>query len=1221
VKNQNRKTMKRATNFLILMMILSPALAQPVDDPCHRSTEGTDFWFGFMEHMNLMDHFLEIRVCAREATPFTLTYGPDETPLGGTYQVTPESSVKVDIPWETLEHFGSEVIENKGIHLVSEKPVNVFAMNWDQNSSDAAVIYPTPSLGVEYFAMCYTPNPEPDDNGRNTEFLIVATRDTTTLQITPSVNTHDNTHLKGEPWEITLHRGQSYQVQSLNNLKWPGQGDLTGSYIRADKPVAFFSGSLKAIIPSGAFSHTGDHLYEQIPPVNTWGREFFTIPYRFRYWDRLRILAQEDHTIVWINGLKPDTLDRGEFRDTVLLHYQPKRIIAEKPVLVAQYSQSQSEDMGSFSGGNNEPFMVILPPRAQFRNSANFVVYELKQADSDYFINAVFPSSEINNIYLNDTRLRELALQDSIQYDIKWPSSSFGGNYYAQLKVDPGVYTLWIDHPDKSFYAYSYSYGQQESLGYSVSFNLDNLLDLGSSINFQKDTLVLCYGDSITLDAGWWFEEFKWNTGDTTQTIVAKDSGWFYVDVKDEFGCEQSDSVYVFLSRPVTDLGVDTSGCEPFSMELDAGRVVKRKYYWNTGERTQKITVDTTGLYSVTVTDSFGCRASDEMFLEVFPIPHIDLLSDPVVCDMKSTKMEVGLTYTNGSPWDLPLETTWGSDDPLVVFDQETDTSVVVRVPKWGDYTVFYHAMTPDRCDTTRHYTLHFYPTPSADFEIIGDDDRCADFNREVLYTGDGGERTKFYWDFGPSLIVDSLDYPRNFRISLGIGSDPEISLVVEENGCYSERNRKPLVGFPKDVIVEADPTRGCDSLEVSFSVDFPYPGVSYWWDFGDGSGDSGKKPVHSYKETDFYDVTLTATDPVSGCKAGYFFNDLVKIYPTPTARFSGDPYKCYTDQVELRYLNAIDSTYFTWVVDGEELHDSPGDGSLTVSLEKPLTEVGLQVEEHGCVSEPVYKIFKRIPRVDFTIDKYEGCQPLRVLATGSSDEEEVTYYWWLENKQWVGRGNPYTYTLNDTGYFDLGVRVASTLTGCQDTLIKKDLVWVHITPTAVFQADPQKAYSDEAVISFTNQSTNTETYLWDFDDGKRYEGRNPPPHAYNEVGTYRPTLIAGTEYGCLDTARTTIEIIPRILYAPNAFRPSSDIPENKFFMLSGKGINPDRFRVEIYDRWGQVVFESDHPEDKWDGTMKNGEPAPMGNYIWTASYYDLLGGFHEMNGQVLLIR
>jgi PKD repeat protein len=1195
-------TMKRAISLLILMAFFSSAWAQPVDDPCHRSTEGTDFWFGFMEHMNLRDHFLEIRVTAREATTFTLTYGPRETPLGGPYNVNPGRSVPVNIPWETLEHFGSESIENKGIHLVSEKPVNLFAMNWDQNSSDAAVIFPTPSLGMEYYAMCYTPYPKPDDNGRNTEFLIVATQDTTTLQITPSVNTHDNKHLKGEPWEITLHRGQSYQVQSMNNTNWPGQGDLTGSYVRSDKPVAFFSGSMKAIVPSGALSHTGDHLYEQIPPVNTWGREFFTIPYRFRYWDRLRILAQEDHTIVWINGLKPDTLNRGEFRDTVLLHYQPKRIIAEKPVLIAQYSQSQSEDMGSFSGGNFEPFMIILPPRAQFRNSANFVVYELKQADSDYFINAVFPSSEINNIYLNDTRLRELALQDSIQYDIKWPSSSFGGNYYAQLKVDPGVYTLWIDNPDKSFYAYSYSYGQQESLGYSVSFNLDNLLDLGSSINFQKDTLVLCYGDSILLDAGWWFEEFRWNTGDTTQTIAAKDSGWFYVDVKDEFGCPQSDSVYVFLSRPVTNLGIDTSGCEPFALELDAGKVLKRRYSWNTGARTQTITADSTGRYAVTVTDSFGCRAYDEMFLEVFPIPHIDLLSDRVVCDKKSTEMKVGITYTNGSPWDLPLETTWWSDDPSVKLDRPTDTSVVVTVSEWGDYTVFYNALTPDRCDTTRRYILHFYPTPSATFEISGEDDLCADFNRKVLYTGDGGESTSFYWNFGPSLIVDSLDYPRNFRISLGIGTNPEISLVVEENGCSSDPNSLPLAGFPEEVYVEADPSQGCDSLEVSFSEDIPYTGIDYRWDFGDGSGYSGKNPDHTYQKSGFYDVSLTVTEQASNCKASYLFPDRIKIYPTPVVRFSGDPSLCYTDHVELHYLNSVDSTSFSWFVNGN-LQETSGNDSLYVSLETPLTEVGLQVEEYGCVSEPVFKKFKRIPRVDFTIDKDEGCQPLRIVATGNSDEKEVTYYWWLENKLWVGRGNPYTYQLADTGYFDLGVRVASLLTGCQDTLIKKDLAWVHSTPTAAFQATPKRTYSDEAVIAFTNQSKNTKTYFWDFDDGETFEGKDPPLHIYNEVGTYHPVLIAGTEFDCLDTARATIEIIPRTLYAPNAFRPSSDIPENRFFMLSGKGINPDRFQLTIYDRWGQRVFESEHPDEKWDGTLQNGKPAPMGNYIWTAQY------------------
>ncbi|MGC9354873.1 MAG: hypothetical protein ACP5D9_13600, partial [Mariniphaga sp.] len=170
-------------------------LAQP--EICRKSTEGTEFWFGFMESRNYQNnHFIEITVTARESTTFQIFIGPDEAPFGETYTLTANIPLQVEIPWKMAEATGSEEIQNKGIHLVAEKPVNVYALNWSQNSADVAVIYPVGSLGTEYFAMCYYPdidliNPE-TGNGRNSEFLIVATEDGTTVEITPSRVTDKN---------------------------------------------------------------------------------------------------------------------------------------------------------------------------------------------------------------------------------------------------------------------------------------------------------------------------------------------------------------------------------------------------------------------------------------------------------------------------------------------------------------------------------------------------------------------------------------------------------------------------------------------------------------------------------------------------------------------------------------------------------------------------------------------------------------------------------------------------------------------------------------------------------------------------------------------------------------------------------------------------------------------------------------------------------------------
>ena len=157
-------------------------------DPCHYSTEGTDFWFGFMQNRSIYpDHYLEITVSSRNDATVTVTYGPSEI-LIAQIPVAANTSEPIPIDYDLLEASGSETIENKGIHLHSTDSVNVYALNFRTQSSDVAVIYPTESLGKEYFAMCSTPHPT-NTIESNTEFLIVASEDNTAIKITPTVDT------------------------------------------------------------------------------------------------------------------------------------------------------------------------------------------------------------------------------------------------------------------------------------------------------------------------------------------------------------------------------------------------------------------------------------------------------------------------------------------------------------------------------------------------------------------------------------------------------------------------------------------------------------------------------------------------------------------------------------------------------------------------------------------------------------------------------------------------------------------------------------------------------------------------------------------------------------------------------------------------------------------------------------------------------------------------
>jgi len=284
-----------------------------------------------------------------------------------------------ELNYNLLESNGSEKTEDKGIHLISTNPVNVYALNYRTRSSDVAVIYPKESLGKDYFAMCYTPNPT-GGKETNSEFLIVATEDATQVKITPSVKTHLDKPAKSE-FSIMLNKGESYQVQSMNT-NVSGQGDLTGSFVSSNKPISFFSGSKATGIPStGSY----DHLYEQIPPTSTWGKEFYVVPLMLRIKDTYRVLAAEDGTIVKIEGTNTTkTLGKGEFYEFELAN--ACRIISNRKILLAQFCQSQAADE---SNGVGDPFMIIISPVVQQINDVTFVAYESSLIKDKFYVNII----------------------------------------------------------------------------------------------------------------------------------------------------------------------------------------------------------------------------------------------------------------------------------------------------------------------------------------------------------------------------------------------------------------------------------------------------------------------------------------------------------------------------------------------------------------------------------------------------------------------------------------------------------------------------------------------------------------------------------------------------------------------------------------------------------------------------------------------------------------
>ena len=116
-------------------------------ESCRKTTEGTDFWFSFMEGRNYQaGHYNEITLSSSFTCSYKIYIGKSTVPsfVGS---VLPNIPVKILIDWKLVEATGSETIQSKAIHLVSDNPVNVYALNWSDSSSEVALIFSFNSVG------------------------------------------------------------------------------------------------------------------------------------------------------------------------------------------------------------------------------------------------------------------------------------------------------------------------------------------------------------------------------------------------------------------------------------------------------------------------------------------------------------------------------------------------------------------------------------------------------------------------------------------------------------------------------------------------------------------------------------------------------------------------------------------------------------------------------------------------------------------------------------------------------------------------------------------------------------------------------------------------------------------------------------------------------------------------------------------------------------------
>ncbi len=212
------------------------------------------------------------------------------------------------------------------------------------------------------------------------------------------------------------------------------------------------------------------------------------------------------------------------------------------------------------------------------------------------------------------------------------------------------------------------------------------------------------------------------------------------------------------------------------------------------------------------------------------------------------------------------------------------------------------------------------------------------------------------------------------------------------------------------------------------------------------------------------------------------------------------------------------------------------------------------------------------------------------------------------------------THVYTEEGHYAVTLTVLTT-GGCLLDSVMFSTVIVHPRALAIFSSSSLSETTMDPTFHFTNNSQNASIYSWDFGDGSN-SFITSPSHTYETYGFYTIVLNANNEFNCPGSTELTVEVTPSFdLYVPNAFTPNGD-KSNNIFQVQGYGIAEEGFGLQIFNRWGELIYSSGDMSEGWDGSNKKGEDvAQDGVYTWVVQFKDLRNGTHVANGHVSLLK
>jgi gliding motility-associated-like protein len=707
--------------------------------------------------------------------------------------------------------------------------------------------------------------------------------------------------------------------------------------------------------------------------------------------------------------------------------------------------------------------------------------------------------------------------------------------------------------------------------------------------------------------------------------------------VKNSTGCKDSTSnIITVYPSPVFNLTMTPSnGCTPLNVNFSSIPGVLN-YRWDFGDGspinfssnpshvfTNTTSVRQTYTVELIATNAFSCADTTYGYPEIYPLPNPSFSitpnngCSPLISNLINTTIDAS-TYE----WNLGD----GSANQFNINATHTYTNYGLSV---NIHTITLLASNSFSCQNTSSGTVSVSPQPIANI-LLMPNLGCSPLNTIISNNSSGA--TTYTWNYGDgSPISNNFSDPHIFINNTSSSIIYTVQLISSNTfNCSDTTTQFVTVYNQPTPNYTYSPNDGCSPLSVTFTNSSALAN-NFIWKFGDGNTSIDANTINTYTNSGAanvtYSCTLIAITP-NNCRDSII--KPITVFNKPIANFSVDTPACAHKL--LNFTNtSIGGSNYEWDF-GTTTYTSINvsqtfENNTNANIARTVQLVASSV--NNCKDTIVVPIVIH-PKPDFNIiaNPDSGCTNLKVSFPEINGA--VNYQWNFGDGNSSSSGetdNVYTNTTLTNMTYTVEL-IGSDAYGCKDTSYK--VIKVFPKPTAQFQANPNLVLVPNSAVNCTNQSTGAESYLWNFGDGNTSSQTNPI-HFYQIPGEFEIYLVATNSNGCKDTFMLPTKIVAQLessIDVPNAFSPNPNGSNggiydpkdnsNDVFRPVINGI--DKYELNIFSRWGELLFVSKDINIGWDGYYK-GAICTQDLYIYKIIATTFDNKKIEKTGDLLLIR